>query len=218
MTTLHLPDWARDLPLTSDLWLDVGFTMDEALYYGPANDVEAILAGRFTALMHLPDLDIWEDEYVLTLGIEGNEKELAEYYRRILDLADRKQKPISELGHYFWLNPVIADEEPLIEFESYDFLEDIYPLLDAIASEGDGLIYTDRREDWQLDIFALGADLYIREWDWEKEEDYTLLRVPREQFRKFAGSAKSRTEKIIEALTRELGTNFWSRGSAIFVD
>ncbi len=218
MTTTHLPDWTIDLPLSTDLWLDVGFTVDEAFYHGPHNDVDAILAGRYTAIIPHPDLDIWLDEYALTLAVAGNERKLVDYYQGILDLAERHRKPINEIGHYFWVNPVLAEEEPLIEFERYDYIEDSLTLLDAISSEKDGLIYTDRRGDWQIDMIASNDDLYIREWDWESEEDYAVLRVPRQRFRLLALSAKERTEKIMERLTGELKTNFWSRDSGVFID
>jgi hypothetical protein len=162
--------------------------------------------------LQLPTFPRVVQQLVRTAELEGKEESLADYYRQVLDLAQKERRPFNEVQHHFWLRLFFWKSAAFTaSFPWYDSYSEMLPVLDGIMSGTPGELIYDRDQCWEINIDVHDGRLYIREWDPDYEEIHVLVTLPLSPLQTLIPALKKRTEDRIARLTQLLGTDYWTR-------
>jgi len=165
--------------------------------------------------LKLPPFPRKVSKLVRTTELVGNEDALASYYRQILNLAQKAQRPFNEVSHYFWLRLYFWNNGAgfTISFPWYDTYSEMQPILNAIISGKSGELYWDRDQCWEMNVEADGGRIYVRQWDPDCEEVHVLLNFPLQALQALIPTLMNRTEEQIACMSRLFGRDYWTKGS-----
>jgi hypothetical protein len=147
----------------------------------------------------------------------GCEDELADYYRRLIAIAETHNKQAS-LRHpfpYFRTQPVIiVGDEVLTEFLWNDDLHETRTVLEVLVVAGDsadGSLWEDQDQCWCIQIAAAGALTCFIEWNAEGPRPRTGgYMVDAASIARQAAAALDRLHIIHGRLVQALGQDYWS--------
>jgi hypothetical protein len=207
-----MESWFSDTKPITSLETEVCFLLQEEFYYGPDthSDIESL---RFIEPLTLPDIPRKEPSMLRTQELIGHEEQLATYYKQIVQIGRRSQKPFSAISHYFWLRFWIwnSADQIYIPFPWYDTFSEIDRLLTSISDTQSGEVYYDRDQSWELEIQAHDDILYFRLRDPDDDEDHVLVSVARPALLSQIEPLRENTVQIINRLAAFLGADVWTQ-------
>ena len=146
--------------------------------------------------------------------------QLAAYYRQVAGLARQRGLGFDAVRQYFWLDLRLHDEATGVQlhFPWYDTFATMDHFLAAVAGDDTGRIYDDLDQGWEIEAWAEGDTLYIRECDPDAEDgdddSAVAVKVPRAALRERTEALRARTRRLLDFLARELGADVFTSGQA----
>lgn len=205
------PEWiSRANPVTG-ISLDIGFLIAESFYYGPENEFSQEQWQQLREPLYRPNV-AWYGDYLLSAELNMSAAELVRYYQDVVRLAARHRKDVRQQSQYFWMRPLIfARKEFTITFPWYDSWEESVPVLDALSSLGDGLLFHDMDQGWEFQLFAEGNRLFLRQSDLDSGEEHFVITADRTQLGSQVTGVRERVVRLLQELSAALGRDYWSR-------
>ena len=208
--SIHQPEWTIRAKPVEAIRVDVGFLIRESFYYGPENGFTQEQWQQLREPLYQPKVEKYGD-YLLSTELGELTSELVLYYQDVLRLVASHQKEIGQELDYFWMRPMIfARGEFDIDFPWYDTWEDAVRLLDALAGASDGLLVDDLDQGWDFQAFADGSHIFLREGNWENNEEHIVIAANRAQLSSQIPVVRERVAHLIGDLSVALGRNYWS--------
>jgi hypothetical protein len=191
--------------------LDVAFLLQESLYYGPDNDFSEEQWNALRDPLCRPRLPMYGRGKVLLRDAMADRVQLLRYYASVLQTAATRGKVLSPGAPEFWLRVVVlSGGEELISCAWHDTLEEALSILDALVRPGDGELFHDIDQGWELRVRAVGSQVIVRESDPDTGSVHACFRCDRSALAMQAQIARHELQEIITWLTSELGRNYWS--------
>jgi hypothetical protein len=205
------PDWTSRATAVDAVRVDVGFLVSETFYYGPGHGWSPEQWQQLREPLYQPQIERY-GQYVLSAVLEKSAAELIRYYQDALRLIARHRKlPGQQLG-YFWMRPLLfAPGDFYIDFPWYDTWEEAVPVLEALASPNDGLLFQDMDEGWEFQAFAEGDRLFLRQSDFPSGEDYSVVAADRATVAGQVPAVRQRVGRVLGELVAAVGRDYWSR-------
>jgi hypothetical protein len=209
---MELPDWVERARYVANPVLEVAFTIREDFYYGPANDFSPEQWQTLREPLPKPSLELYHHDLnrVLTAVAERTVGELVRHYRHVLRLAEKHAMEVPP--SHFWITPFLFAGDVTIQFAWHDTRRDAERLFDALEASADGLIYDDVDQGWELDIWARGDRLFIRDADFDTQEERACIWCERAPLVRQVAPLRARLDTILAQLREALGADYWSRG------
>jgi len=208
-----MEDWTKSSILISDLETEVCYQTNDSFFIGNPNDQSQFQNTDFNVSIKLPQIDRKTKGIVTTQEVLGNEVQLSEYYKSILDHKKKHKKTYNELHHLFWLRLWIWNsvEKVYISFPWYDTVNEFKSFFRVFDDNKNGQIFHDIDQGWQLEIQADNDFYYIRQTNPE-EDDLVLQNIKTDKV-SLRNSIKELEKKInaqIEKLTELTGIDLWT--------
>jgi hypothetical protein len=208
------PEWVSRAKRVDAAVVDVGFMVSESFYFGPENGFSPEQWESLREPLYQPTVER-HGQYVLTSALAATPAELLKYYADVIRMRDKHGKRWAMQPTYFWMRPLIFSPCVYeISFPWYDTWEETKPLLDAIEWPGDGEIFSDVEQGWEVAIVASGDRLLIRQGDFDSGEEQECVSCDRSNLSRQIPLLRDRSERLLSELRHELGHDYWSRRSA----
>lgn len=189
-----------------EMTLEISFILQDEFYYGPddgsAEDFE-------TKLLPLPQPVEATDGRLLS-GRAGDGSGLAAHYLEVLRLGREHGHDLRALQHYFWLRPVMLFEQGAITFAWYDTWDEAEGVLEAIEQPGEGLVFHDVEQGWQVEMWAAGPSLFVRQSDFDTGEELSCVLCDRNALRAQVAPLRDRMERLLAGLRATVGGDHWT--------
>lgn len=211
MSVADEPEWvARANPVHAPL-VEVGFVLSDSFYFGPENHFTDKQWQTLREPLYQPPV-ARHGNYVLTAAVSKSAEELVKYYTDVLRLLKKHSKPWERHQYYFWLRPLIlATKEFEVRFPWHDTWEETERLLAALEASGDGEIFSDMDQGWEVSIVARGERLFIRQGDLDTGEEQVCVSCDRVALGQQVPTLRRRCLGILTRLREALGVDCWSR-------
>lgn len=205
------PEWISRAKMAATVTMEVGFLISKTFYYGPENDFTQEQWQKLREPLHQPAHEQYGD-FLLSAELEMSVEELVQYYRDVIRLVAKYRKVMGQQSHYFWMRPLIFSRgEFAISFPWYDTWQEALPVLNALESTSDGLLFDDMDQGWQLEMFAEGGHLYLRQSDFDSGEEQFVIAANRAQIASQVPTLRNRVTHQLQELTAAFGKDYWSR-------
>jgi hypothetical protein len=205
------PEWISRAKAAANVTVDVGFLISKTFYYGPENGFSQEQWQQLREPLLQPALEQYGD-FLLSAALGESVEELIQYYRDVVRISAKHRKEIRQQSPYFWIRPLIFSRgEFAISFPWYDTWEEALPVLNALVATGDGLLFDDLDQGWQLQMFAEGGHLYLRRSDFDSGEEQCIIAANRAQIAGQVPALRNRVAQQLQELTAALGRDYWSR-------
>ena len=206
-------EWIKHTVAMDDFTVDVGFLISGDFYYGAPNDWAELQSGRNRTSLHRPILTT-PGNVVLVSSLGATIDDLATYYADVLANVQAHNKNIKQCLHYFWIRPYIIFAENAVGCPWYDRYYEVERFLSALVTiEGDGEIYWDCDQGWELNVVAEGERVHIREWDPDDELVWTSIHCPSTNIKQQSRDILAKTNVVMEQLRSTFGEDYWSMKS-----
>lgn len=191
--------------------LDVGFVIHETFYCGPDNDFSQEQWQRLREPLYQPIAERYDD-FLLAADLKGSAAELIRYYQDVVRLATHHRKEIEQSSQYFWMRPLIFFHgDDAITFPWYDTWEEAFPLMDALISPDEGLVFHDLEQGWEVHVFADRKQLFLRQGNFDSREEHIVAAVDRTILAGQVPTVRQRVGHLLDELTAALGRDYWSQ-------
>ncbi len=206
-------EWIKNSKEIENLEIEVCFLLRDNFYIGDPNNPEQIQDEKYRESVKLPSFDRVVGAMARTSEVAGNEDELANYYKQIVERAISLDKSFNEIRSYFWLRLWLwnTEEEIHISFPWYDSLSEMQQFFSWLKESSKKELYIDVDQGWQIDAVRKGARIHIRQTEPECDEEHTNASVPFEILINTATEVENRATEIISSLTQSLGTDVWTK-------
>lgn len=205
------PEWTSRRKPVGAVSVDVGFLIAESFYYGPENGFSQKQWQQQREPLYQPSVARY-GQYLLSADLEESATELVRYYQDVMRLVVRHRKEIDQQSQYFWMRPLIfARGDFAITFPWYDTWEEAVPVLDALVGPGDGLLFHDLEQGWELHVFAERDCLFFRQGDFDSGEEHLAIAADRAQLSGQVPVVRERVPRLLQHLSAALGRDYWSR-------
>lgn len=205
------PDWISRAQPAETARIDVGFLISDTFYFGPENNFTEEEWLTLRAPLYKPRVERYGD-FVLSAALSESPAELVRYYQDVVRLVSLHGRKIDQAVQYFWMRPLIYSRgEFAIEFPWYDTWEEAIPLLNSLAATGDGMVFEDLDQGWEVHVFADRDRLFVRQGDFDSGEEHFVVAASRMQFVRQVQEVRQRVGSLLQDLTAELGRDYWSR-------
>ena len=203
-------DWIKHTVAVDDFTIDVGYLIAKEFYFGDPNDWAEIDSGRNRISLYRPALTT-PGNVVLVSAIDQTVDELIVYYNDVLANVRRHRKDIKQCLHYFWIRPYIIYADNAVCCPWYDRYHEVERFLSALRSiEGDGDIYWDRDQSWELSVVAEGDRVHIREWDPDDEVERVCIHCSLAKVWQKSEDMLTKTSSLMDQLKSVFGEDYWS--------
>lgn len=207
---MNAPEWTRSTRPIDDIDLDVAFLISDTFYYGPSNDFTTEEWEQLREPLYQPDLKRY-DGRVLSADAVGSPIQLIRYYHDVLDAADRHSQEVEPRSPYFWIRPrILSMSESLISFPWYDTWMESISFLQALQQPGNGLLFDDLDQCWEVEVYAEANRLFLRETDFDSGELVESIACNRKQLVEQIPDIVKRVEGLLQTLISALGRDYWS--------
>jgi hypothetical protein len=198
-------------PWIEDVVLDVAFLLQESLYYGPENRFSEEQWNTFRDPLYRPRLATYGRGRILLGEALTERTELLRYYESVLQTAANRGKVLRPACPEFWLRVVLlSGDEELVSCAWHDTVDEALSLLDAIVSPGDGELYHDIDQGWELQILADETGVQVKQADPDSGMVQAYFQCNRHALTTQAKAANQKLREMVSWLTSELGGNYWS--------
>ena len=203
-------DWLDATSTVDSVQLDIGFIIRDTFYYGEPNNFTPEDWQTLREPLRQPDLKLF-GSFALASEVEFRVATLIDHYEDVLRLAHKHGRNIQDQQSYFWLRPLIYRSDELnVSFPWYDTLAESKRFLDSIASGGDGELFWDCDQGWELTVYGLKNRTYIRERNPENGGEHTRINFPSSQLCEQVAVVRERVDRIVRQLRLHFGHDFWS--------
>ena len=204
-------EWVSRAKPVDDAVVEIGFLASESFYFGPETEFSPAQLKEMREPLYQPRV-ARHGPYVLTSALADSREELIKYYADVIRLRDKHGKRWETQASYFWMRPVIFSPGIFqISFPWYDTWEEARPLLDAIELPGEGEIFMDLEQGWEVTVIAAGGGLFIRQGNFDSGEEQECVSCDRAGLARQVSALRDRCEMILAELRREFGRDYWSR-------
>jgi hypothetical protein len=204
------PAWLESSKLIEELVVEVGFRISDSFYYGSRNASKQQWE-ELSEPLYQPQLHS-EKGLILTDVLESDIDELVKYYVDVFRLSEKYQCPMSK--SYFWMSPVIySDQDVEIHFPWHDTWKETKDFLEAVSASKDGYLFIDADQDWDLDIYGISNQLFVREGALRDAGKPLEIVCDRQCFVDQVGILYKRSEQIVHKLCSALGGDYWTPGN-----
>ena len=205
------PEWvSRTRPVGAAV-VEVGFLISDSFYFGPEDDFSPEQWQSLREPLYQPAIER-HGNYVLTSALAETPAELVKHYADVIRARDRHGKRWTKQPTYFWIRPLIFSPGTFeISFPWYDTWEESEPLLDALERSGEGEIFSDLDQGWEVAIVASGGRLLMRQGDFDSGEEQECVSCDRTYLTRQVPLLRDRCERMLSELRRALGHDYWSR-------
>jgi hypothetical protein len=205
------PDWVdRAIPVEA-VTVDVGFLVADTFYYGPENGFSREQWQQLRGPLYQPQLERYGD-YVLSAVLDSSAAELTRYYQNVLQLVTQHRKQIGQQSSYFWMRPLLfARGVFAITFPWYDTWGEAIPMLGALTTQSDGLLFQDMDQGWEFQAFAEADRLFLRQSDFDSGEEHFVIATGRVSVAEQVPAVRERVGRVLQELTVAIGQDYWSR-------
>jgi hypothetical protein len=205
------PEWVTRARPVDGAVIEVGFVISDSFYFGPENDFSLEQWHALQEPLYQPALQR-HGHYVLTNALAENRSELLKHYADVIRMRDKYAKQWLMQPPYFWMRPLIFSLGAFdISFPWYDTWEETKHLLDALERSGEGEIFSELEQGWEVAIVASGSRLLIRQGDLDSGEEQVCVSLDRATLTGQITILRDRCNRILSELRRELGHDYWSR-------
>jgi hypothetical protein len=209
MNDAHWMD--RSKPI-DNLDIEISFALNGRFYTGDPNNSAQIQDKAYYEPFALPAFPLADEQQASTAEIDGHERLLADYYKRLLERASQVNKGFDQISHYFWMRMSLWNEaeDVRIGFSWYDHLSEMSTFIDWLATASEDNPFGDVEQGWQVDACVVGEHIHIRDVDPDSGEEHANVAVPRAALVHAARQVERRAAKTIAFLTEALGTDYWT--------
>ncbi len=206
---MNLAWTARAKPIFDPV-VEVGFCISDGFYHGPENGFPPEDWQRLQEPLYRPALPL-HGNVVLSSDAAVNPEELIRHYRDVLRLRERYGFAARRVEAHFWLYPVLFSPGRFdIPFAWHDVWKDTSLFLDALERGGEGLVFHDYEEHWQIEILAFGDHLFIRHTDPDDAAEFACVSCRRDRLVAQVAPLRRRCLALIGDMTAALGRDFWN--------
>ncbi|ESA35852.1 hypothetical protein N836_10005 [Leptolyngbya sp. Heron Island J] len=204
------PDWINNTTVADNIVVEIGFLIASSFYTGPENDFTPEQWETAREPLYSPNVERYGD-FILSGVVAEDVPELVAYYKDVLRLADLHGKDCDQQGHYFWMRPLVLQRGLFaMTFPWYDTMSETDSFLQQIKATDDGQIFWDIDQGWEMEAFALGDWLYLRESNPDENEDHFLIKCNKKQLQSQLDPLLSQIGNILRKLRYEVGADYWS--------
>jgi hypothetical protein len=208
------PEWVSRAKPVERAVIEIGFLISDSFYFGPENDFSPEQWKSLREPLYQPAIER-HGNYVLTNALSETPSELLKHYADVIRMRDKHGKRWQMQPTYFWMRPLIFSPGAFdISFPWYDTWEETKPLLDALERPGEGEIFSDLEQGWEVAIVASGGRLLIRQEDFDSGEEQECVSLDRASLTTQIPLLRDRCDRVLSELRVELGHDYWSRRSA----
>jgi hypothetical protein len=208
---MERPEWTTSAKQVEPVNVDVGFLVSETFYHGPENGFSQEQWRQLREPLYQPKVERYGD-YLLSAEFQDSAIELVRYYQDVLRLGARHKKVLKQQSHYFWIRPLIFQKDEFaITFPWYDTWQEAVAVLDALEGTSDGLVFDDLEQGWDVQVFAEGDFLFLRQGDFDSGEEHIVIATHRARLASQVPAVRARVIHLLAELTGALGRDYWSR-------
>lgn len=145
-------------------------------------------------------------------------KELVNYYRQLISIANEHGIPFDDISHKFWIELVIGciGTDQTISFDYYDHLTDIVKFIDWIVA-GAPNAFSDRAQGWEIVANRTEDIVNIIQNDPECSMELSRIEVPFVELKEKAVETLHSAKSMIEYLSDGLGDDVWTEYSRVLI-
>ena len=185
------PGWFSKAKAKESFVVDLAFLVLPTFYIGDENDPDQLRSNNAAINIPLPEIGYApvpkgsQGTFASLADVKNNPSELVDYYNACLELCRRYGKRPSTKKHYFWLRPVIRENEMcLIDFPWYDTYGEFKRWADAILTSSEPRLFWDADQGWELDVWQSGDHFYFRRGSPDAPDDEAeCYRFPKSMLR-----------------------------------
>lgn len=205
-------DWMEHSKSLDHLEVEICFQLAEQFYMGDPNNISQLDDDKFYEEIELPSFSRVIETMARTNEVISNEQELANYYKTIADYSSSQGLNLDEVRQYFWLRLWLWDTEEHVHigFPWYDSLSEMQQFFKWISTSPETEPFEDMDQGWQFDAIVKDNRVYLRQADFDTNEEYANVSVPLANFVKEITAVEQRLISIIDLLTEELGVDVWT--------
>lgn len=206
-------DWTEHSKWIDKLEVEICFLIEERFYMGDPNNINQLDDDTYYEEIKLPSFSRVVETMARTNEVISNEHELANYYKTIADYSSSQGLSLDEVRQYFWLRLWFwnTEENVHIGFPWYDTLSEMQPFFKWIGTSPETEPFEDMDQGWQFDSIVKDDRAYLRQADFDTNEEYANVSVPLANFVKEISAVEQRLISIIDLLTKELGVDVWTQ-------
>ena len=208
---MNVPEWVARAKRVEAATVDVGFLVSDSFYFGPDYDISSELWRTLREPLYRPAVELCRS-CALTRALVDSPGEMITYYRDVLRLCDKHGKQWSHQPSYFWLRPLLYSPGQFdISFPWYDTWDETRPVLDVLERGGEGEIFSDLEQGWEVTMFAADGRLFIRQGDFDSGEELKCVSCDHAALAGQVGPVRSRCERLLNEMRAALGFDYWRR-------
>jgi hypothetical protein len=196
---------------------DAAFNVTDSVYVGPVDGLSESDWKEARVALPPTGLACRIPGQVATVDLVGREAELIAHYERVITIAEAhgRMASLREPFPYFAVGPtIIGEDQALADFSWSDDVAETKAVLEALAGAsrgGDGILWDDIEQGWQLRMAVQGGSVFFVEWDAEgpppADAAYT---VDAAIMARQATEALERLATMHGRLTAALGRDYWT--------
>lgn len=207
-----MEEWMREARSITAMEAEIVFLLKEDFYFGPDSFPE-VKERAMVEPLPSPRIEREIPSVVSTIEVLGHELELADYYREVIRLAKKHEKPFQKIEHYFWVRFWLwnSAENLSVAFPWYDTVSEVDRFFQGIESDEEGELFWDADQGWQIDCHRIGDELFIRSSDPDTNTTIDVISIPRQLMLDRILQLRQRTNRIVKALSDNVGRDLWSR-------
>jgi hypothetical protein len=184
--------------------------VSDSFYFGPDNNFSPEQWKTLREPIYQPSVER-HGHYVLSGALAESPAELIRYYKDVIRLRDQHQKRWERQPPYFWMRPLAFSAAAFeISFPWYDTWQETKPLLATLEGPGEGEVFSDLEQGWEVTIVASSDRLFIRQGDFDTGGEQTAVSCGRTYLARQIPPLRARCERILEQLRGEIGFDYWS--------
>jgi len=205
-------DWMKESKPIDHLEVEICFQLAEPFYMGDPNNSRQLDDDKFYEETKLPSFARVIETMARTREVISNEQELANHYKAIVDYSSSQGLSLDEVRQYFWLRLWFwnTKENVHIGFPWYDTLSEMQSFFKWISTSSETEPFEDMDQGWQFDAIVKDDRVYLREAEFNTDEEYANISVPVANFVKEITAVEKRAISVITELTEELGVDVWT--------
>jgi len=208
-------DWVSKSTHQNNINLEIGFILASAFFID--DDPQTNQPSKFDNIIPVASPNFIKKEQNIALASEvlGNEKELAIYYKRLIDLASNYNKKYQQIYRYFCLRLEICNSNKsiCIPFPKYSSLSDMKPFFIWLLSCNNNSSFSDFDLElgWEFNAICLKNKLHFRVSNSDDSIDKINISVDKDSFLFISKQQKAITDNIVNYLTKVLSVDLWTR-------
>jgi len=208
-----MENWFAEAVEVPAIEAEVCFLVRPNFYFGPDRPSDPADLKRLVEPLLPPDIPRLLPEMVRTAEALGHEAQLSTYYKQIVQLARKYDRPFNSVRSYFWLRFWMwnAAKEVHISFPWYDSFSEIDGFISGLAGADSGLAFQDRDQGWEMEVHAENGNFYFRERDPDSDETHLAIFMSRDRLLAQLAPLRDRAITVIHRLSEDLGADVWTR-------